>query len=305
MSTFRGLFPPIITTFAEDGRFDSGRMESHVDFMIGGGSDGLCVGSSTGEFTTLTRQEWEEVVDCVVRRVAGRVPVLASPSSLSTSEALDRARFAERAGCKGLLVVSPFYQVHTSRELYAHFAAIRDGVSIPIMIYNNPPVTGVNLGFDLLVRMTKDGIIQYIKDAAGDPYMLARLHLELGERLGIFYGHDMNILGSLAFGAVGWVSGTANFDPIRWSSLVHAVLDRNDFLEARRIWYEILPFIDLTVTGEGGERADWVAVIKRGLELRGREVGPVRRPMLPLTAATESKVQSVVAALSFQEAVPA
>src|SRR5690606_23267082 len=117
---------------------------------------------------------------------------------------------------------------------YAHFKAIRDAISIPIMIYNNPPVTGVQLSVDLLVRLTNDGIIQYLKDADSDPYNISRLRMRLGDKLQLFYGHDNNAIGAFAFGATGWVSGSANFDPKRWSEFIHACIDDGDFVRGRK-----------------------------------------------------------------------
>jgi 4-hydroxy-tetrahydrodipicolinate synthase len=304
MKEFRGLFPPLITAFDDAGNLDETRMRDHVEFMLQGGSDGLCAGSSTGEFMNLTRDEWERVLGITKDAAGGRVPLIAGTAGMSTPETIERSRYAERLGYDGLLVISPWYQVHTQRELYAHFKALRNAVSIPIMIYNNPPVTGVQLGVELLERLAREGIVQYLKDADSDPYKLARLKMRLGEKLHLFYGHDNNAIGAFAFGATGWVSGTANFCPEKWSTFVHACIDQGDFVGARRMWYEILPFIEIATVGKGGERPDWIAVIKRGLELRGREVGPVRPPMLPLTPDVDTRLQEVVAAMSF-DGVPA
>ncbi|HSW00253.1 MAG TPA: dihydrodipicolinate synthase family protein [Sedimentisphaerales bacterium] len=301
MNTFRGLFPPMITPFNEKLHLDEKRMREHVDFLIAGGVDGLCAGSSTGEFSNLTREEWEEVLEICLDQVGGRVPMLAGTAAMSTAETVERSQFAEELGFDGLLVISPWYQVHTQREIYEHFKILREAVSVPIMIYNNPPVTGIELGIDLLERLTKDGIIQYIKDANSDPYMLSRLKMRLGDQLRLFYGHDNNAIGAFAFGATGWVSGSSNFDPQRWSTLVHLCIDDHDYAAARKLWYEILPFIEVVTVGHNGERPDWIAVIKRGLELRGRPVGGVRPPMLPVTPETDERLCKIVAALSFEE----
>ncbi len=299
MSKFRGLYPPLITPFDEEGRLDEKALRDHVDFVIENGTDGFCAGGSTGEFMNLTREEWERVLQICKEQNRGRVPMLAGGADLATAATIERCRFAESLGYDGLLIISPWYQVHTMREVYAHFKAVRDAVPLPIMIYNNPPVTGFDLTFDVLTRMANDGIIQYIKDANSDPFMLARLRLAVGDKLEIFYGHDNNALGGFAFGATGWVSGTANFDPKRWSRLVHLCIDDNDFVQARKLWYEIMPFVELVTVGRGGERADWVAVIKRGMELRGRPVGGVRPPMLPLTEEVDRLVQDAVGRMTF------
>lgn len=299
MPPFRGLFPPLITPFDEQLRVNEKALRDHVDFVIESGVDGMCAGSSTGEFMNLTREEWEAVLDITKSQANGRVPIIAGGADMSTPATVERCRYAEKMGFDGVLVISPWYQVHTQRELYTHFKAIRDAISIPIMIYNNPPVTGVQLSVDLLVRLTNDGIIQYLKDADSDPYNISRLRMRLGDKLQLFYGHDNNAIGAFAFGATGWVSGSANFDPKRWSEFLHACIDDNDFVKGREIWYEMLPFVELVTVGENGERADWIAVIKRGLELRGHKVGTVRPPMLPLTPELSKKVEVAVAGMTF------
>lgn len=299
MPPFRGLFPPLITPFDEQLRVNEKALRDHVDFVIESGVDGVCAGSSTGEFMNLTREEWEAVLDITKSQARGRVPIIAGGADMSTPATIERCRYAEKMGFDGVLVISPWYQVHTQRELYAHFKAIRDAISIPIMIYNNPPVTGVQLSVDLLVRLTNDGIIQYLKDADSDPYNISRLRMRLGDKLQLFYGHDNNAIGAFAFGATGWVSGSANFDPKRWSEFLHACIDDNDFVKGRNIWYEMLPFVELVTVGENGERPDWIAVIKRGLEVRGHNVGTVRPPMLPLTPELNRKVEAAVAGMKF------
>lgn len=299
MKAFRGLYPPLVTPFKANGKLDEKGLRAHIDWMIASGIDGFCTGSSTGEFMNLTREEWEQVLHVSKDQNAGRVPMIAGTADMSTAATVERSKFAEKLGYDGLLIIPPWYQVNTRREIYAHFKAVRNAVGIPIMIYNNPPVTGVDLSFELLVELTRDGIIQYLKDANSDPYVSAKLKMELGDDLNVFYGHDKNALGGFAFGATGWVSGTANFDPVRWSKLTHLCIDKGDFVEARKVWYEIMPFIDLTVPGSNGVRADWIAVIKRGMELRGRPVGGVRAPMLPLTPEVDKKLKAVVKNMTF------
>jgi len=299
MTIYRGLFPPLITPFDEQLRVDEKALRDHVDFVIESGVDGMCAGSSTGEFMNLTRAEWESVLDITKSQANKRVPIFAGTAGMSTPAAVERSRYADRMGFDGLLIISPWYQVHTQREIYAHFKAIRDAVSIPIMIYNNPPVVGTQLSVPLLEQMANDGIIQYLKDADSDPFAISRLKMRVGDKLQLFYGHDNNAIGAFAFGATGWVSGSANFDPKRWADFIHACINDNDFVRGRKIWYEMLPFVELVTVGENGERPDWIAVIKRGLELRGRRAGSVRPPMLPLTPELNRKVEQAVGEMTF------
>lgn len=297
MSAFRGLYPPLITPFTAAGAIDEAGLRDHVEFMLEGGSDGFCAGSSTGEFMNLDRAEWEQVLGIVKEQVRGRVPLLAGGAWMATAHTVERCRFAEKAGYDGILLIAPWYQVHTERELYAHFKAVREAISLPIMVYNNPPVTGTRLSVELLERLYRDGICQYLKDADSDPYAIARLRMRLGDSAHLFYGHDNNAMGAFAFGATGWVSGTANFCPELWSQFVHTCIDDGDFGKVRKLWYRIMPFVEIATVGVGGERADWIAVIKRGLELRGRQVGGVRAPMLPLTEDVDRRLVAAVKAL--------
>ncbi len=299
MKTFRGLYPPLITPFLPDGSVDEPGLRAHVDFVIAHGADGFCAGSSTGEFMNLTRAEWENVLGICAQQNAGRVPMLAGTADLSTAGTIEKSRFAQGLGYDGFLIIPPWYQVHTMREIEAHYQAVREATSKPIMIYNNPPVTGIDLRLDTLVRLAKDDVVQYIKDANSDPYLITRLRMLLGDSLGLFYGHDNNALGAFAFGATGWVSGSGNFDPQRWSRIVHLCIDDGNFVAARQAWDEIMPFVDLVTVGRDGQRPDWIAVIKRGLELRGRPAGPVRRPMLPLTPEVDALVVAAVKKLGF------
>lgn len=296
---FRGLFPPLITPFHPDGTINDAALREHVDFVIAEGADGFCAGSSTGEFMNLSRAEWEQVLGICRDQNRGRVPMLAGTADLTTAGTIEKCRFAESLGYDGHLIIPPWYQVHTMREIEAHYRRVRDATSKPIMIYNNPPVVGVRLSVETLVRLAEDDVIQYLKDADSDPYTISRLRMRLGDRLGLFYGHDNNALGAFAFGATGWVSGSGNFDPARWARIVHLCIDDGDFTAARAIWDEIMPFVELVTVGRNGERPDWIAVIKRGLALRGRDVGSVRPPMLPLTEEVDQLVRKAVTGMKF------
>ncbi len=129
--------------------------------------------------------------------------------------------------------------------------------------------------------------------------MPGRLRMKLDDKLKLFSGRDNNALGAFALGATGWVYGASNFDPASWSRIAPLCINEGNFLDAREIWYRIMPFVGIVNVGQHGERPDWTAVIKRGLELRGFSVGPVRAPMLPLTEKTNRKVKESVSKRNF------
>ena len=254
-----------------------------MDFVIANGADGFCAGSSTGEFMNLTRAEWECVLGICQEQNRGRVPMLAGTADMSTPATIEKSKFAESLGYDGFLIISPWYQVHTTREIEAHFRPVRDATSKPIMIYNNPPVTGIDLTLDTLVRLASDDVIQYIKDANSDPYMITRLRMKLGDKLGLFYGHDNNALGAFAFGATGWVSGSGNFDPKR------LVEDRPPVHRRRRLCLcSQAVGRDHAVCGSGdGGSSRRAARLDRGDQTRSGTARPRRRPRAAAHAAAD------------------
>src|SRR5919109_4369465 len=143
---FHGVLPALITPFTEDGRMiDTGALAAIVDRLVGAGVGGLVPGGSTGEFTTLSNAERRELVEATVQAAAGRVPVVAGTGALSTRETVELSVHAERAGASAVMIVPPFYDALSWRELLAHYAAVAEQISIPIMYYNLPSASGVTL----------------------------------------------------------------------------------------------------------------------------------------------------------------
>jgi len=209
---FHGSMPALITPF-KDGKFDEAAFRALVDWQISSGSHGLVPVGTTGESPTLTHEEHRKVVDVCIDEARGRVPVIAGAGSNNTAEAIDLARHAERAGADGVLVVTPYYNKPTQEGLYRHFKAINDAIGIPIVIYNIPPRSVVDMSIDTMKRLYDLKNIVGVKDATGDVGRVSRQRHAMGPDFIQLSGEDMNALAAMAAGGHGCISVTANVAP--------------------------------------------------------------------------------------------
>src|SRR5919108_4231502 len=205
---FHGVLPALITPFTEDGgEIDTGALAANVDRLIGGGVAGLVPGGSTGEFTTLSNAERRRLVEATVEAAANRVPVVAGTGALSTRETVELSVHAERAGAAAVMIIPPFYDAPSWRELLAHYQAVADAISIPIMYYNMPGVSGTTLSAEQLRQLP----VACLKDTGGDASAAQELIQTDGPTL--LNGYDTHTFHALAAGveAVGW--GPASIIP--------------------------------------------------------------------------------------------
>src|ERR671921_1442609 len=166
---FHGVLPALITPFTEDGAaIDTQALAANVERLIGAGVGGLVPGGSTGEFTTLTNAERRELIELTVDAAAGRVPVVAGTGALSTRETVELSVHAESAGAAAVMIVPPFYEALSWRELLAHYTAVADAIEIPIMYYNLPSASGVTLTADQLRELGERARVTSLKDTGGD-----------------------------------------------------------------------------------------------------------------------------------------
>jgi 4-hydroxy-tetrahydrodipicolinate synthase len=273
---FRGSITALVTPF-KDGEVDEGSLRKLVDWQIESGSHGLVPGGTTGESPTLSHIEHKHLVDVCIDEARGRVPVLAGAGSNNTTEAIDLARHAEKAGADGLLVVTPYYNKPSQEGLYRHFRAINDAVGIPIVIYNIPPRSVVDMSVETMQRLYKLDNIVGVKDATGN---LARVSLQrhtLGSDFIQLSGEDMTALAFLAAGGHGCISVTSNVAPRTCAAMQDAALS-GDYATALRHQDRLVPlhgalFIEPNPAGP-----------KYALSELGRGSDEVR---LPLVAATE------------------
>jgi len=288
MAKFSGVFPPMITIFTSDFEVDEEATREHIDWLIEKGASGMIPCGSTGEFPSMTADEQRKVIEFTIDQVNGRVPVVAGTSSTFTAEAVELSKFAEDAGADGVLVVPPFYYKSTEEEIYQHYKAISDAIDLPVMLYNNPWVCGTYVEPPLVERMAKDGILDYVKETHGD---LAYVHESIqrcGDDITLFFGRDENSFEALVVGAEGWVSGAANL-VIEKEAEMFRLLKSGSLDEAKKVYFDILPFFYLTE-----RKGRWIARVKAGLKMLGRDVGDPKPPLLPLNEEEREELRQIM-----------
>jgi 4-hydroxy-tetrahydrodipicolinate synthase len=268
---FHGVLPALITPFTDDGTaIDAAALAAITDRLIGAGVGGLVPGGSTGEFTTLTNAERRELVEITVAAAAGRVPVVAGTGALSTAETVDLSVHAERAGAAAVMIVPPFYDALSWRELLAHYTAVADAIDIPIMFYNLPSASGVTLTAAQLRQLP----ISSLKDTGGDAVAATELIQTGGPTL--LNGWDTLTFAALAAGVRAVVWGTASILPEQCVELHRLLIDDIDLPAARALWTRLWPLCRFL------EDQSYPAAVKTACGLVGDSTGPVRAPLLPL-----------------------
>jgi 4-hydroxy-tetrahydrodipicolinate synthase len=271
MSEFHGVLPALITPFTDDGdAIDTESLAAFVERLIDAGVAGLVPGGSTGEFTTLTNAERRQLTEVTVEAAAGRVPVVAGTSALSTRETVELSVHAEQAGAAAVMIIPPFYDAPGWRELLAHYTAVSDAISIPIMYYNMPGVSGVTLTAEQLRRLP----VACLKDTGGDATAATELIQTDGPTL--LNGYDTHTFHALAAGVEAVVWGTASIIPEQCVELHRLLIDDIDLPAARELWARIWPLCQFL------ERHSYSAAVKAACRVAGVITGPVRAPLLEL-----------------------
>ena len=290
MSSFRGTFTVTVTPFTPDGRaVDEAVLRRFVDWQIANGVHGLIPVASTGEFLSLTDAERRTVAEVVVDQAAARVPVLIGAGAECTWDAVRYSREAEAIGADGVLVIPPFYSTPNSEELFAHYRAIGEAISIPIMLYNNPATSNLDMLPPQVAALSKIDNVSYIKESTMDPTRVRDI-LRLSEgRIAVFGG----IMGFESFlnGAVGWTAVGCNLMPREFSDMYRLCVEQQDYSAASALYDKLKPVIDLV----GQDR--YVTATKAALGLMGFDVGPPRPPRLPAIGALLERVERVVSEL--------
>jgi len=220
---FKGSFVALVTPFRK-GRIDEAKLKSLVDFHLDNGTDGIVPCGTTGESPTLTHEEHRKVIEMVTKFAKGRVPVLAGAGSNSTQETLDLVLHAQKCGVAGVLLVTPYYNKPTPAGLHAHFKTIAKASRLPIILYNIPGRTGINLPAETVIQLAKEcPTIVGIKESSGNMDYTSQVLTALGpDRFTVFAGDDSLTIPMMALGAKGVISVIANILPQAMSEMCHA-----------------------------------------------------------------------------------
>ncbi len=285
-TTFRGSFTALVTPF-KNGGVDEAGFRALVDWQIAEGTNGLVPVGTTGESPTLTHDEHRKVVEWCIDEVRGRVPVIAGAGSNSTREAIGLAQHAEKAGADAVLVVTPYYNKPTQEGLYQHFKAINDAVGIPIIIYNIPPRSVIDMSVATMARLFELKNIAGVKDATANIVRVSQQRAAMGEDFNQLSGEDVTALGYMAHGGHGCISVTANVAP-RLCAEFQAACLRGDYAAARATHEKLMPLhVNLFVESNP-------APVKYALSLLGKIDETLRLPMVPVSEPTRALVRDAM-----------
>ena len=289
MTELHGLMSAMTTPMTDDGSaIDEAILRELTERTIEAGVHGLVPCGSTGEFAALTGDERRQVVEVVVDQAAGRVPVVPHVGAMSTSEAVALAKHAERAGAAGLMVVAPYYEPLDLEETKQYFLDVAAAVALPIMVYNLPVATGVNLEPAEVASLARQAEnISYVKDTSGDFSQAARLIHDHGDVLKTFVGWDTLYLAALVEGGAGSVNGAANFVTPQLVDVYNKV-KAGQLTEAKATWDNIFPLMQFLVSG------GYVAAVKAALRILGYPAGSTRAPIGDLPADRRTELEQIL-----------
>ena len=285
----KGIFVPTVTPFTDDGdALDEVALRRLLRHLLAQGVAGIVACGGTGEFATLSLEERRRVMDIVADECAARVLLVPHTGAVSTRDTVELSRAAAAAGADALMIAPPYYDPLLPEELYAHYAAIANAVDLPIVLYNNPAATGVDLTADLIEMLLRIDQVRFVKDSTGDAAALLDLAERFGDRLGVINGADALALPALLGGASALIWGVANFLPSVCVRLCDLVGSGTGLQEAAALWRSLRPLITFLETQPS------VATVKAGCEMVGFPVGPPRPPLLPLSPAQAATLAQLV-----------
>lgn len=235
----KGCYVAIVTPFTDNGQIDEKALRNHIDFLVNKGVAGIVPCGTTGESATLSWDEHNTVVDITIDQVKGRVQVIAGAGSNNTLESIAAAKHAQQYGADAILSITPYYNKPTQEGLYQHFRSIATQVDIPMVVYNVPGRTGVNLLPETLERLCEFPTIVAVKEASGNIGQMSEIHRRCGNRLAILSGDDALTLPILAIGGCGVISVVSNIVPDKMCSLIKSFM-RGDLQTALAVHEELL-----------------------------------------------------------------
>ncbi|AOK63432.1 dihydrodipicolinate synthase family protein [Burkholderia ubonensis] len=291
----QGIIAYPVTPFSADGDVDLKALDALIERLVADGVHGIAPLGSTGESAYLSDAEWEAVADTSIRAVRKRVPTVVGISDLTTAGAVRRARFAEQAGADAVMVLPVSYWKLGNDEIVGHYRAIGDSIGIPVMLYNNPATSGVDMSPELIATIcrTVDNVTM-VKESTGDIMRMHRLAQLSDGAIPFYNGSNPMALAALAAGAAGWCTAAPNLNARLPLALVEAVR-AGDLARAREVFHAQLPLLQFIVSG------GLPVTVKAGLRLRGFDAGEPRRPLLPLGEDRTRDLARLLAALPVHE----
>ncbi|MBN1599968.1 MAG: 4-hydroxy-tetrahydrodipicolinate synthase [Chitinispirillaceae bacterium] len=284
---FKGCYVAIVTPFTADGTLNEQALRNHVEFLINGGVAGIVPCGTTGESATLSWEEHNRVVDIVIDQAKKRVQIIAGAGSNNTRESINAAKHAQQMGADAILCITPYYNKPTQEGMFQHYKTINDSISIPMVVYNVPGRTGVNLLPETVLRLCELKNVLAVKEASGNVGQISEIHRLCGNKITLLSGDDALTLPILSVGGKGVISVVANIVPEKMVALIDNYLNGN-CAEALRLHEELYPlsqsmFIETSP-----------APVKTAMNLMGLNAGSVRLPLVNLTGRNKESLITVL-----------
>lgn len=287
MTSFGRVSTAMVTPFDSKENIDFERTTQLVNYLINNGTDSLVVAGTTGESPVLTAEEKVALFRHTVKVADGRVPVVAGTGSNNTRQSIELTRKAEEAGVDAIMLVAPYYNKPNQEGLYQHFKAVAEATSLPVMLYNIPGRSSVNIEPDTVIKLSKLPNIVAVKEASGNLDAVTEIIAGTDDDFQVYSGDDSLTLPILSIGGVGIVSVASHVAGNEMQQMVSSFLDGN-YKEAAKLHQQLLPLIKQLFA------APSPVPVKTALQLKGMDMGSVRLPLVPLTEAERAALQKLV-----------
>jgi 4-hydroxy-tetrahydrodipicolinate synthase len=281
--TFDGIITVNVTPFDADYSINFSALERHIDFLLKSGVHAILPGGSTGEYYALSTEERKDILARVAKRVRGRVPLYAGTNSMRPDETIALSNIASDLGYSAIMLAAPPYAIPSRDELVAHYQSIARHTRLPIILYNFPARTGVDMDAEFLTALSGTQAICAIKESSGSLGRMLQHMILFGSRYQRICGFDDQALDQFLWGARSWIAGASNFLPVEHVALYQACVTHQDWKRGKEIMATMMPLIYLLENG-----GKYIQYVKYGCELAGVPAGPMRPPMGGLSAAEQS-----------------
>jgi 4-hydroxy-tetrahydrodipicolinate synthase len=294
-----GVFAPTVTAFESDGSLSTRGTRAFVRFLLEQGVHGLTPLGSAGEPIALSTAERMKALEAIVEEAAGRVPIYAGTSDYSTATTIELSQHARSIGCDGLMLMAPYLLRPPKQDVLNHFRRVRERVGLPIMVYNVPVLTGIEITPEEIQMLAAEDVVHAVKWSHMEIARVQDTRLLCGKDFAIFAGIDITAFAALALGADGWIGGIPMIAPALAVQLCRLLIQEKNLEEARALWLRILPVIRLEYRAMGTNEASphWLAVCRESAALRDIPIGVSRAPLSPVDASVREELRVLLAGL--------
>jgi 4-hydroxy-tetrahydrodipicolinate synthase len=283
----RGIIPAMVTPMTKNQELDEGGLRELVNYLLENGVHGLFVSGSQGEFYSLRDEEKRKAIEVAVDETNGRVPVYAGTGDITTERVIGMSKYAEDVGADAVSIVTPYFVRPSQAELYVHYKTVAESVNIPVLLYNNPDRTGVNLDATTVKRLTEVKNIVGVKDSSGDLTLTAEYINSCPEDFAVIAGKDSLILATLLYGGKGAIAATANVVP-RLVADIYESFMKGDIKRAKELQFQLLPLRNAFGLGT------FPVVVKEAMNLIGKSAGPTRSPVAGISEENREKLKGIL-----------